>query len=218
MARQLLMYAFAADILESIEIEPVRDELERMTLARYTGAPAASTTDRSLSGTEDSCQTCKSCIRRSFWITTASPAITESWKGADHRAEGKNPLCGDHVQVELVMEDDVIRDVKFTGHGCAISRASASLMTAAVKGKSRADADALFHRFHSLVLGSGQGHWSGSWSARRVLGRVTLSRPREVRVARVAHTASGARKRSVGNAPVPSLPSAPNDCAASYSG
>lgn len=74
-------------------------------------------------------------------------------EGADHRAEGKNPLCGDHVQIELVMDDDVIRDVKFTGHGCAISRASASLMTAAVKGKSRADADALFHRFHALVLG-----------------------------------------------------------------
>ncbi|MEP6766312.1 MAG: Fe-S cluster assembly sulfur transfer protein SufU, partial [Gemmatimonadaceae bacterium] len=74
-------------------------------------------------------------------------------EGADHRAEGKNPLCGDHVQVELVMDDDVIREVKFTGHGCAISRASASLMTAAVKGKSRADADALFHRFHAMVLG-----------------------------------------------------------------
>ncbi|MEP6778391.1 MAG: Fe-S cluster assembly sulfur transfer protein SufU [Gemmatimonadaceae bacterium] len=74
-------------------------------------------------------------------------------EGADHRAEGKNPLCGDQVQVELVMDDDVIREVKFTGHGCAISRASASLMTAAVKGKSRADADALFHRFHAMVLG-----------------------------------------------------------------
>ena len=72
--------------------------------------------------------------------------------GADHRAEGKNPLCGDQVQVELVMEDDIIREVKFTGHGCAISRASASLMTAAVKGKSRADTDALFHRFHACLL------------------------------------------------------------------
>ncbi len=77
--------------------------------------------------------------------------------GADHRAEGKNPLCGDQVQVELVMEDDIIREVKFTGHGCAISRASASLMTAAVKGKSRADTDALFHRFHALVLGQDKG-------------------------------------------------------------
>jgi nitrogen fixation NifU-like protein len=77
--------------------------------------------------------------------------------GADHRAEGKNPLCGDQVQVELVMEHDIIRDVKFTGHGCAISRASASLMTVALKGKSRVDADALFQRFHALVLGQDKG-------------------------------------------------------------
>jgi nitrogen fixation NifU-like protein len=62
-------------------------------------------------------------------------------------------LCGDEVHVALVVDGDVIKDVKFTGHGCAISKASASLMTAAVKGKSRADAEALFQRFHQLVLG-----------------------------------------------------------------
>lgn len=53
---------------------------------------------------------------------------------ANRSADGKNPLCGDEVHVALVVEDDVIREVKFTGHGCAISKASASLMTAAVKG------------------------------------------------------------------------------------
>ncbi len=72
---------------------------------------------------------------------------------ANHTADGKNPLCGDQVTVSLVLDGDVISDVKFTGHGCAISKASASLMTAAVKGKSRADAEALFERFHALVLG-----------------------------------------------------------------
>jgi nitrogen fixation protein NifU and related proteins len=72
---------------------------------------------------------------------------------ANHSADGKNPLCGDQVTVSLVLEGDVISDVKFTGHGCAISKASASLMTAAVKGKSRVDAEALFERFHALVLG-----------------------------------------------------------------
>jgi nitrogen fixation NifU-like protein len=72
---------------------------------------------------------------------------------ANHHADGKNPLCGDEVHVALLVEDDVIRDVRFTGHGCAISKASASLMTAAVKGKSRAEAEALFQRFHALVLG-----------------------------------------------------------------
>jgi nitrogen fixation protein NifU and related proteins len=73
--------------------------------------------------------------------------------GANRRADGKNPLCGDQVQIELVVEGEQITDIRFTGHGCAISKASASLMTAAVKGKSLADVDALFHRFHALVLG-----------------------------------------------------------------
>ncbi len=73
--------------------------------------------------------------------------------GANRSAEGKNPLCGDHVHVELHVDGDVISDVRFTGHGCAISKASASLMTAAVKGKSRAEAESLFQRFHALVLG-----------------------------------------------------------------
>lgn len=73
--------------------------------------------------------------------------------GADHSAEGKNPLCGDHVHVALHLEGDVIADIKFTGQGCAISKASASLMTSAVKGKTRAEAEALFQKFHALVLG-----------------------------------------------------------------
>jgi nitrogen fixation NifU-like protein len=73
--------------------------------------------------------------------------------GANRGADGKNPLCGDEVHVALVVEGDVITDVKFTGHGCAISKASASLMTAAVKGKTRDEVEALFARFHALVLG-----------------------------------------------------------------
>ena len=72
---------------------------------------------------------------------------------ANRTAEGKNPLCGDQVQVELHVDGDVISDIHFTGHGCAISKASASLMTAAVKGKSRAEVESLFQRFHALVLG-----------------------------------------------------------------
>jgi len=73
--------------------------------------------------------------------------------GANRAADGKNPLCGDEVHVALHVEGDTITEVKFTGHGCAISKASASLMTAAVKGKTRAEAEALFERFHTLVLG-----------------------------------------------------------------
>ena len=73
--------------------------------------------------------------------------------GATSRAEGHNPLCGDEVAVELKVEGDTIADVHFTAVGCAVSRAAASIMTQAVKGKSRAEAERLFERFHDLVTG-----------------------------------------------------------------
>ena len=73
---------------------------------------------------------------------------------ANRRAEGNNPLCGDRLTVWLRMEDGKIQDAAFQGSGCAISKASASLMTAAVKGKSQAEAEALFERFRSLVTGA----------------------------------------------------------------
>jgi nitrogen fixation NifU-like protein len=72
---------------------------------------------------------------------------------ASHSAEGKNPLCGDHVIVRLRYRDGIVEDVAFEGSGCAISTAAASTMTEAVKGKSRAEVDALFHEFHDLVTG-----------------------------------------------------------------
>lgn len=74
--------------------------------------------------------------------------------GAARRAEGHNPLCGDQLTLWLRMEGDVIADVSFVGSGCAISKASASLMTVAVKGKTRAEAEELFERFHALVTGA----------------------------------------------------------------
>lgn len=72
---------------------------------------------------------------------------------ANRRVEGVNPLCGDRLTVWLKMEDGVIKDATFQGSGCAISKASASLMTSAVKGKTREEAEALFERFHRLVTG-----------------------------------------------------------------
>jgi nitrogen fixation NifU-like protein len=75
-------------------------------------------------------------------------------EGADREAEGYNPLCGDQVKVHLKLEGDRVADIKFTGNGCAISKASASLMTTAVKGKSVAEAEALFEGFHGLVTGT----------------------------------------------------------------
>jgi nitrogen fixation NifU-like protein len=69
-----------------------------------------------------------------------------------HEADGHNPLCGDQVTIQLSLTDDgIVQDVGFQGSGCAISTASASMMTEAVKGKRVADAEALFDRFHDLV-------------------------------------------------------------------
>ena len=75
-------------------------------------------------------------------------------EGADRHAEGYNPLCGDQIRVEVKLEGDRVADIKFTGNGCAISKASASLMTTAVKGKTVAEASALFDGFHGMVTGA----------------------------------------------------------------
>ncbi|HJP91816.1 MAG TPA: SUF system NifU family Fe-S cluster assembly protein [Pyrinomonadaceae bacterium] len=70
-----------------------------------------------------------------------------------HTAEGYNPLCGDHLTIYLNIADDLVKDVGFEGSGCAISKASASMMTQAVKGKSKKEAENLFQEFHSMVTG-----------------------------------------------------------------
>ncbi|HEY5101845.1 MAG TPA: SUF system NifU family Fe-S cluster assembly protein [Steroidobacteraceae bacterium] len=70
---------------------------------------------------------------------------------ADAKADGHNPLCGDRLSVSIRLNGDRIEDVQFEGEGCAISTASASLMTEAVKGKSRAAVDTLFERVHALL-------------------------------------------------------------------
>ncbi len=69
------------------------------------------------------------------------------------KVEGFNPLCGDHYIVFLKIDGDVIRDVSFIGNGCAISKASASVMSSSVKGKTLQEAEALFDKFHKLVTG-----------------------------------------------------------------
>jgi nitrogen fixation NifU-like protein len=76
---------------------------------------------------------------------------------ATRTANGHNPLCGDQVTVFVKVKDGVVEDVSFQGSGCAISRASASLMTQAVKGGSVANAERLFERFHALMLQSPDG-------------------------------------------------------------
>ncbi len=83
-----------------------------------------------------------------------TPQNFRRMENANRRVEGNNPLCGDRLTVWLRMEDDVIKDAAFQGSGCAISKASASLMTSAVRGKTREEAEALFERFRRLVTGS----------------------------------------------------------------
>jgi len=83
-----------------------------------------------------------------------APQNFRRMENANRRVEGINPLCGDRLTVWLRMEDGVIKDAAFQGSGCAISKASASLMTSAVIGKTREEAEALFERFRRLVTGS----------------------------------------------------------------
>jgi nitrogen fixation NifU-like protein len=76
---------------------------------------------------------------------------------ATKRVDGYNPLCGDHYTVFVELDGDVIKEVTFTGSGCAISKSSASVMTTTVKGKKTEDAEKLFDTFHKLVTGEPAG-------------------------------------------------------------
>ncbi|HZS27464.1 MAG TPA: SUF system NifU family Fe-S cluster assembly protein [Candidatus Angelobacter sp.] len=76
---------------------------------------------------------------------------------ANHKAEGFNPLCGDHFTVYLNLKDGAINDIGFQGSGCAISKASASMMTQTLKGKTTAEAEDIFTKFHDLVTGQKAG-------------------------------------------------------------
>jgi nitrogen fixation NifU-like protein len=85
-----------------------------------------------------------------------NPRNKKAIDGASRVAAGDNPLCGDKIQLFVRLEGDTVADVSFQGKGCAISQASASLLTGAVKGKSVADADKLFREFQAMVMGQGQ--------------------------------------------------------------
>ena len=70
---------------------------------------------------------------------------------ATHQADGFNPLCGDQISLQLKVGDGTVNDAAFQGHGCAISRASASMLTQAVKGAATADAMAMYDEFHRML-------------------------------------------------------------------
>lgn len=82
-----------------------------------------------------------------------SPRNCRVLKGDSLSAEGFNPLCGDHVTIYVEMDGDRVKDISFQGNGCAISTASASLLTEMLKGKTRTEAEALFENFHDVVTG-----------------------------------------------------------------
>jgi nitrogen fixation NifU-like protein len=89
---------------------------------------------------------------------------------ANHEAEGFNPLCGDQIRVFLkVSPDETVHHARFTGSGCTICTASASLMTASIQGKSRSEIGAMFERFHDLVAGE-----NGKKDPEQVLGKLNV--------------------------------------------
>ncbi|MBV9493903.1 MAG: SUF system NifU family Fe-S cluster assembly protein [Acidobacteria bacterium] len=86
-----------------------------------------------------------------------NPRNFKELPAATSKVEGYNPLCGDHYTIYLQLDGDTIRDVGFTGNGCAISKSSASVMTSSVKGKTKEEADRLFDVFQKLVTGHAAG-------------------------------------------------------------
>ncbi|KJK10231.1 nitrogen fixation protein NifU [Burkholderiaceae bacterium 16] len=121
-----------------------------------------------------------------------SPRNCRRLTGANRSAEGFNPLCGDRLTLYLKISHGVIEDASFEGSGCAISTASASLMTDAIKGKTEAQAQALFSGFHALVTGSGPAQASAPLGKLEVLGGVRAF-PARVKCATLAwHTMQAA--------------------------
>jgi nitrogen fixation NifU-like protein len=116
-------------------------------------------------------------------------------EGCNHHAHGFNPLCGDELTINLTVENDVITDVGFEGAGCAISTASASLMTEAIKGKTVAEANKLFNGVHAILTEADSGAEVGKL---RVLAGVR-DYPARVKCATLAwHTLQAALKDEEG--------------------
>jgi len=89
-----------------------------------------------------------------------TPRNFRPMEGANRQAEGYNPLCGDPYTIFMDVADESIRDISFQGSGCAISKASASMMSQALKGKTRQEAEELFEQFHRIVTGEPGGDTS----------------------------------------------------------
>jgi len=98
-----------------------------------------------------------------------NPRNFRALQNATHKAEGYNPLCGDRLTVYLLVQGDVIQDVSFQGSGCAISKASASMMSAQMKGKTTAEARKIFGHFHQMLAGDQKKTWD-----KNILGKLAV--------------------------------------------
>lgn len=98
-----------------------------------------------------------------------SPRNFYRLEGANRVAEGNNPLCGDVVTVYLKLDGDLISEISFQGQGCAIAKASASMMTASLKGRTAAEAEALFEGVHQMLTGPADGQGSSAELGRLVV-------------------------------------------------
>jgi nitrogen fixation NifU-like protein len=102
------------------------------------------------------------------------PQNFRSMTESSAHADGLNPMCGDQLTVWLKMNGDVVEDVSFQGSGCAISKASASMMTQSVKGKTREETEKLYGEFHALLTGHGGGADLGKLKAFSGVSRFPL--------------------------------------------
>lgn len=100
-----------------------------------------------------------------------SPRNYRAMADANRKAEGYNPLCGDQVTVYVKFEDGIIKDISFQGSGCAISKASASMMTSALKGKTEAQAHELFENVHNMLTGESE---SDRQQGRNGIGKLAI--------------------------------------------
>jgi nitrogen fixation NifU-like protein len=124
-----------------------------------------------------------------------SPRNFRAIADADRKAEGYNPLCGDQVTVYLKMENGKIKDVSFQGSGCAISKASASLMTAELKGKTATEAERLFDSVHQMLTGECNEQNDGQELGKLAILSGVCKFPARVKCASLAwHTAMSALK------------------------
>ena len=122
-----------------------------------------------------------------------SPRNFRAMAEANRKAEGYNPLCGDHVTVYLRLEDGLIKDISFQGSGCAISKASASLMTAELIGKSEKQAHELFDNMRKMLTGETNGSEDASRVGKLAILSGVSKFPARVKCASLAwHTANAA--------------------------